>query len=420
MTTFAKRLPILVMLGALLALVLAGGSTPAHRSIAATEAAITGPQPTIQVTLNGAPVQGISGSHCWPQTGDAPQCDFVPNPQPTTPISVVEGDELTITIDPAAPAPASFFARLMDDKNADGDVIETDLLGTGGVYVVPPLTDGAHRLLVEAVYPTDPVVGEPFVSSAYLLIISGGSASTAEAQPTESTLAGSTEVPTEVAPTEIPTEVEPTEVAPTEIPTEVPTEVTPELTEVPVGETPTEIPTEVAPTVPPTEVPTIVPPTQETFPTITPIPTSTGEAVSGQPTLAFPPTESSIPASSVAPAAIVMVGGREFEPVAISACVLGEGGEQTCINRPSNAAVERIFAAPGDAAQINFGGPRPTTINVSLLSSDATSQISKTSVSPDNLILIGLPTEPGSYVLTVEISWPNGKATYYYRLVIGS
>jgi hypothetical protein len=35
-------------------------------------------------------------------------------------------------------------------------------------------------------------------------------------------------------------------------------------------------------------------------------------------------------------------------------------------------------------------------------------------------MLYTLPTTPGSYILAVEIAWPLGKSTYYYRVTIGS
>ncbi len=431
MTTFAKRLPVFVMIGVLLTLMMAGGGAPLHLSIAATDAATpaqaaqTTQQPTIQVTLNSAPVQGIPGSYCWPQTGDAPQCDIVPDPQPAVPVTVAQGDTLMVTVAPAAPQPTKLSAKLLDDKNADGEIQQFDLLTTGGAFTVPALTGGSHRLLVTAFYPTDPVVGEPFVSSAYLLIVAGEAAGTVEAQPTEqvegtaAVVATSEGVPTEVAVTEIPTEIS-TEVAPTEVAvTEVPTEVAP--TEVAVTEAPTTVSvTEIAPTSTPFQLASS--PTPELFPTVTPGTVSGGAVPTEQPTsAAFPPTATlAVSGVNIAPAAVVIVGGRTFDPIAVSACVLGDAGEQTCVNRPSNASVERVFAAPGDVAQINFPGPRPTTLSVSLLSSDATQVIDKQTLTPDNLVLYMLPTTPGSFVLSVDVTWPNGKSTYYYRLVIGS
>ena len=44
--------------------------------------------------------------------------------------------------------------------------------------------------------------------------------------------------------------------------------------------------------------------------------------------------------------------------------------------------------------------------------------LSKQDVRPDNLVLYNLPTTAGNYVISAEITYPEGKATYYYRLAI--
>jgi hypothetical protein len=155
-------------------------------------------------------------------------------------------------------------------------------------------------------------------------------------------------------------------------------------------------------------VPTDIPqPTDATAPTATPTPST--------------PSAPSTPGlASIAPPMQITVAGRTYQPIAYSACVLGLGGEQTCINRPNNAPDERISAAPGTVAQLNFQGPRPGGITVYISNADSTRILNRQVLPADNLALYALPTTAGSYILATEFVWPGGKSTYYFRLTIGS
>ncbi len=244
--------------------------------------------------------------------------------------------------------------------------------------------------------------------------------------PTAVPTTGATALP--IVPTNVPTTalitVPPSGVAPTQ------TAVPPTATAIKPSPT-----TEVLPSLTPS--PTAIPSLTGTpfpLPTVEPmtptpvVPTGVGPAgtpetvivvVTGTP-MTLIVTATPAAGGAVLPEQSVIVGGRRFEPIAVSVCVLGQGGEQICVNRPQNANAERINAAAGDVAQLNFNGPRPTSLIVSLLSAEGNTVINKQTLSPDNLVLYGLPTKPGSYVLSVEVNWPQGKAIYYYRLVIGS
>jgi hypothetical protein len=194
---------------------------------------------------------------------------------------------------------------------------------------------------------------------------------------------------------------------PTETPTEAATVARP--TSTPQMPTIEHLPTEVFTLEPPTSTvivePTSVPlPTDATVPTATPVPTT-----AATPGLA-----------AIAPPMQVTVAGRTYQPIAYSACVLGLGGEQTCINRPNNAPDERISAAPGTVAQLNFQGPRPGGITVYISNADSTRILNRQTLPADNLALYALPTSSGSYILAAEYVWPGGKSTYYFRLTIGS
>ncbi len=448
MTTTGKRLTIIALVSVLLALFIFGQGTTTHPTIAQTEAAtqaapagtqaanLPATKPVIRAELNGAELAGLVGSSCWPNAN--PECDFVDEPQPTQSIAVANGDTLTFKLDPDTPAPQSFEATLLDDKDAGGNNPTANLADTKGEFKVDKLTPGNHRLQVVALYAGDLSGSQPFVTYVYLLNVGEAvAAATApatevatEAVTPEATAAEATAQATPeatIAATEVPT------VEPTTAPTATPEVATIEATTAPKTPEATASATAAAtqaiqPTIPVSPIPptaTPLPAPSETPAPSPEAPTATSQAGAIlEPTLEATPIVVIVTATpggtSVAPASTVIVAGRSYEPIAISACVLGEGGEQTCGNRPRNAAAERIFAAPGDVAQINFKGPRPTSVTVSIATADGTTILNKANLAPDNLMLYTLPTTPGSYILAVEISWPLGKSTYYYRVTIGS
>ncbi len=476
----AKRLPVISLAGVMLALIVYGGGTSANllnRAGAATEAPqaanLPATRPVVRAEVNATAAEGLQGSLCWPRSDAGPQCDFVDDPQPTTSISVAAGDTIKFTVDPAAPPPSRLLGTLLDDKDADGEAPRVDLLSAGGVFTVQYLTDGAHRLQVQAIYTGEAAGSQPYVSYVFRLQVGTGVAmATASVVPTvestgaptggtseaptavtaESTAAAATtEAPSEAAtPTEVPTAIATagpvgTEAATAEVTTPAPS--TPEVTvptEIatqPVENTPIPTETEAATLIfPPTTtaVPTsavvtpetggavVIPMTQVPTEAVTPqapvAPTTTGTPEVGavlQPT----PETNQLPtevATSVAPELTMTVGGRTYEPIAVNACVLGQDGSTTCVNRPRNAAAERMFAAPGDVAQVSFKGPRPLAVTVTIASSDGTAVLNKQNLRPDNLMLYTLPSTGGNYVLAVEVAWSTGKSTYYYRLTVGS
>ncbi len=344
---------------------------------------------------------------------------MIDNPQPTTAVTVNNGDGILFTTDPAAPGPASFKGILLDDKNADGEQPQIDLTATGGIFTVDSLDAGPHRLQVTAVYPGDVEGNQPFVSDVFLLTV-GAEAANATAPATavvavlptvEQAATASAEPPT-IEPTNTEAAVQPTVAQPSATDTAAPPTVA--------VETATAVPPTVAPTA--TIAPTTEPPT----------PTSGSAPI--QPTIA-PPTVASTPVPPTAasntgtnvtvpeinvPPVELIVNGRTFDPIAVNTCVQGSGGETVCINRPTNTTVQRVFAAPGDVAQISFKGPRPTSITVTQLSSDGTKTIGKQTIQGDNLVLYTLPSVNGNFVLDIQIVYPQGKVDYFFRLAIGS
>ncbi len=424
MKTVLKRLSIISLAGVMLALlVLNGGASSrllrsANVALAQTQAAnLPSIRPVIRAVVNGAPVEGTPGSACWPQTGGTPQCDFVEEPAPSSAIDLASSETIQFAVDPAVPAPAELWATLPNDKNADGEPLRTDLLKTNGELSLQDLKAGSHLVLAQAIYSGDVAGNKPFVTFAFLVNIgasvaaAGGTAPAGAGPEATSTAPVSTPEATTVTgtPEAAVTEVVGTEAATQPAATEALTTkaATVEATATSSAGGAVVIPS--GPTQTPTLVPTIVPPA----PTLVQPATTTPAA----PVLATPGAAE----TSVAPDLAIIVGGRSYDPIAISACVLGQAGEQTCVNRPRNANADRILAAPGDVAQINFKGPRPSNIAVTVASADGLTTIDKQNLQqPDNLSLYTLPSNPGSYVLSVEIAWPLGKSTYYFRLVVGS
>ena len=116
---------------------------------------------------------------------------------------------------------------------------------------------------------------------------------------------------------------------------------------------------------------------------------------------------------------VSIVAGRTYDPIAVNICVKGSQDETVCVSRPTKTTIQRILAVPGSVAQFNFQGPRPTAITVTQYSSDGSTLIGKQTLLPDNLVLYTLPGNTGTFVLNVEITYPDGKANYYFRFNIG-
>ncbi len=408
MITIVKRLSVLALAGFTLVFIINGERTQAQDSSQATPAAtpaananLPAAQPVIRGIVNGSQTQvtGVPGSYCWPQANaSTPECDVIDNPQPTTAVTVNNGDGILFTTDPAAPGPASFKGILLDDKNADGEQPQIDLTATGGIFTVDSLDAGPHRLQVTAVYPGDVEGNQPFVSDVFLLTV-GAEAANATAPATAVVAVLPTVEQAATASAEPPT-IEPTNTEAAVQPTVAQPSVAPTATIAPTTEppTPTSGSAPIQPTIaPPTVASTPVPPTAAS---------NTGTNVT-VPEINVPPVE-------------LIVNGRTFDPIAVNTCVQGSGGETVCINRPTNTTVQRVFAAPGDVAQINFKGPRPTSITVTQLSSDGTKTIGKQTIQGDNLVLYTLPSVNGNFVLDIQIVYPQGKVDYFFRLAIGS
>jgi hypothetical protein len=117
---------------------------------------------------------------------------------------------------------------------------------------------------------------------------------------------------------------------------------------------------------------------------------------------------------------ILVVGGVEFDPIAITYCLMDKSNQQTCSSNPLNAREPRVIAAASAVAQISFEGPQPTSVLTSLFSGDGVTLQSTQRLPADNVVLYTMPVLPGTYVVAIEVIWSGGNATYFFRLSVGS
>ncbi len=381
MNLIPKRLTVLTLIGLLLISgAFANGIHAQDTPVppAGTPPPLPATKPVIHGARDGSPIESIPSSYCWPTTDASPLCDVIDDPQPPTGVTVANGESIVFTVDPASPAPQTLTASLLDDKNADGEAPQTNLIATGGIFTIASLSAGPHRVEVIAAYEGDVQGNQPFVTNVFLLNVAAGGASPATEAPAGSAATGGAATPAGVAPT----------VA---------------------GAAPTEA---AAPTLAP--VATEAPPANVVAPTVgpdTPVPPT---ATSSAPII----DTSGIPGMTVYPV-VSIVAGRTYDPIAVNICVKGSQDETVCVSRPTKTTIQRILAVPGSVAQFNFQGPRPTAITVTQYSSDGSTLIGKQTLLPDNLVLYTLPGNTGTFVLNVEITYPDGKANYYFRFNIG-
>lgn len=118
------------------------------------------------------------------------------------------------------------------------------------------------------------------------------------------------------------------------------------------------------------------------------------------------------------PPLTLLANGTEYGPVAVNALVTGPDGQALAINQPLDPPIQRIAAAPGTIAQVIFRGARPGSVIASLLTPDGETLLNLTRLPADNVSLYTFPASSGAYLLAIEIVFPQGSATYLFRLAI--
>lgn len=480
-----KRLPVFILVAALILALVAGGSAVLPRFVSAqgndtpTPPALPNERPVISATLpDSSTVEGVLEESCWPQTTpDQQLCQFASDSTPTTTITIANDQAITLSVAPDAPAPNEFLALVyLDPPPANGEAAATvDLTSEQGTLKASALPAGNSNFLV-AVIASYAVAdgGEYYVRSNFKVTVSGGVSAPAKSEATASATleatgvvsASTTEAPSGSATPEavIGSSTPTAEVVVTEAASATSEMATAEATvEGLITATPmsaadeatalaqtrnavvTAVPTSAGTTASGTSAvsPTVVPPTETLTPTntdtatFTPTPTFTATFTptftftptpTNTPTFTFTPTNTFTPTPTatntpLAPDLIIRVGGRDFAPIRLTVSFTGSEGDAVTVSRANRAGSFRVLASPADAAQIIFTGPRPAALRVTLLSSDGLTELNSQALSPDNLVLYTLPSEPGAYVVAIEVQFSQlgtVKATYFFRLVVNS
>lgn len=238
-------------------------------------------------------------------------------------------------------------------------------------------------------------------------------AATEAAAPTVTPIPPST---TPVPPSATPQPPTATPVPPTASFTPSPTAIPP----TPTPEGPTATPTLFIPTLCPDGLP---------CPLTTPTWTPTGElppATTFEPTAPVTPFAATVTpplptvqaTMSELPPLSVLAQGVMYTPVAISGCLLTPNEPARCANGPVDAPRTSVVASPNDAAQVYFGGPRPSSVVANLFSGNGVTLQRSDRLAADNVALYTLPNLPGTYVLEFEVSWEGGSVTYFFRLSV--
>lgn len=411
-------------------------------------------RPVITVKVEGKESKGIPGSYCW--TNENPPCDVVDNPEPKAEIVVKPGDSIEFVITPTPEKLDSFKATLLDDLDTSGNPISVDLAANKNIYTVAAdLKAGKHRIQAEAAYPVDSSGNQNFVFYAFLLnvqtavaVAPTNSAATPEAT-TAATVAATPAATSEatIGATVAPTSSEPTTaavtpaatVAATEAATIAPTQsgtsvataaatsaatsaaTTAATSPATAAATATAVPP-TATLVPPTVTPTVVPPTATPVPpTATPIPPTIAPPTATATPIPLPvatqPAASGLPSpDAIVPPLTLTIGSTEYKPIAIEGCEVRAGGLKICVSGPVNTNATIAEAPAGSDAIYIFKGAQPSEIKLVTFGADGTRPISQASATAGNVVLITLPTAPGIYVLSIEVAYPTGRATYFFRV----
>lgn len=135
------------------------------------------------------------------------------------------------------------------------------------------------------------------------------------------------------------------------------------------------------------------------------------------PTPGIPSAPPQISAAEV-PAARINAGGVESEPFAVRACVTNATGEPDCGGGPIDTAPSRVVAPAGSLATFTFAGITPSAVVINLFTPDGITLQRSDQLALGEVIAYAIPTLRGTYLLSVEVTWAGGTATYYFRLSV--
>ncbi len=434
-----KKALYLFLIGAALMLAACGGGaspapteeTPASGAAIPTTAAAVPARPVIRLSADGALHEGLPGAYCWLQAPNDIRCEPDPlDPQPETAVPVQTGQTITFAVESEAGPPAAFYATFLDDLDADGDPLLVDFGGTSSADYTVNLAAGTHRVSVVAEFP-DVSGDNSFVSNIFALDVAAGVAANLTPRPTATTappLAATEEI---ALPTTAVTEEPTKDITATEELPDAAADLAATATAIAAGVQ------EVAAT---DEVPDLA----ATATAILTGATETADANALQATSAAatqvaaaevplptqPPTTApvlpgptatlplSVDLSEWPPSVLVVNGGRQFRPAGLHYCYNAADGQEICVDQPVSPSAEHIQINSGDTIRIDAAGVGPLSLSVILASTDLSQQFQRTDLPGSPISLQTFSGSPGNYVLAVETTWPQGRATYYFRLQI--
>jgi hypothetical protein len=367
-------------------------------------------KPIIRAKVGEQTFAGVPGSYCWPDAASQLTCEIIENFDLTVNIPVKPGDSLAFVIDPIPEAGKleSIKAILLDDFDAKGEPKSFDLTALNATFTIPAeLKPGKQRIQAEVVYVPDPNGDQSFVSTVFMLNIEGATAIAALPTPpapgveaTPQATQAATQAATQDA---IPPATQAATQEPAPVATQAATQDTPAQTPTPtVTETPapTELPVTATPipTVAPTLAPTVPPPT------------ATPAAVAGNLTLPSP--------DQIVPPLTLSINGKDFQPIAIEGCQVNTTGARICVTSAVNTNAPIAEATTGSDGVYIFKGAQPTTVRLTTRASDGIKVLAETAAPANTAIVVTFPTAPGRYVMSVEVNYPGGRGTYFFRVSV--
>jgi hypothetical protein len=136
------------------------------------------------------------------------------------------------------------------------------------------------------------------------------------------------------------------------------------------------------------------------------------------PTVPPPPAATATPLPS-APALTLRFAGRDYTPVGYQFCQRAASGERVCVELPvAEPSQGRISLLRGSAAQIAIDGPRPSEVRIEYLTDDGIPTGQPETRAGDNTVLFTITPEPGTYILSIRVTWATDDVTYFFRVSV--
>lgn len=131
------------------------------------------------------------------------------------------------------------------------------------------------------------------------------------------------------------------------------------------------------------------------------------------------PTATLLVTPGVVPSLMLKLAGREYQPVGYQYCYRVASGERVCVELPATASsAERLNLLRGASGEITFSGPRPSQVEIFYLSDSGLPTGQPETRPGDNIVLFAVTAEPGTYILSIQVTWGDEDATYFFRVAV--